>query len=221
MDRAEEQYREVRTKITMLKSAANRSLKPEAGLQFASVYARLIGIHAGVASSPAQEQRGADGKDNALAVDVGLNVYAFCRGRQGEIERLPENYRIRLVDNLARHRMKNFRLDQERCRISPVAGSDHNGLTSLRKMVGLDLGERTRSSDTGNTSIPKLVASPGVERRPTQRRLPLAVGRAGMLTLARYVTLVCNLKSLHRASNIHFRHALDRIAEANVAHFCF
>src|ERR1700736_3159856 len=107
--------------------------------------------------------------------------------------------------------MKNFRLDQERCRISPVAGCDHDGLPSLRKMVCLDLGERTRSSNTGNSSIPKLVAGPGVERRPTQCGLPLAVGRARMLTFARYVALVCNLKSLHRASNIHFRHALDRI----------
>src|SRR3981081_3297687 len=97
------------------------------------VYARLIGIHAGVAGSPAQEQRGADGKDNALAVDVGLNVYAFCRGRQGEIERLPENYRIRLVDNLARHGMKNFRLDQDRGRISPVAGGNQVGCPPLEK----------------------------------------------------------------------------------------
>src|SRR3982074_974048 len=113
MDRAEEQYREVRTKITMLKSAANKSLKPEAGLQFASVYARLIGIHASVASSPAPEQRGADGKDNVSAVDVCTN-FATLRGRrQGEVERLPENYRIRLVNSLARHGMKGVRLDQE------------------------------------------------------------------------------------------------------------
>src|SRR6202022_4136323 len=109
-----------------------------------------------------------------------------------------------------------FRLDQERCRVRPVAGCDCDGLPSLRKMVCLDLGERTWSSDTGNSSIPKLVTGSGVERCPTQRSFPLAVRRARMLTFARYVTLVCNLKSLHRASNIHFRHALDRIAEANV-----
>src|SRR3979411_3136803 len=54
--RAQGQYREVPTKITTRKGQTkkrSKSLKTEAGFEFATVYARLIRIHAGVAGGPA------------------------------------------------------------------------------------------------------------------------------------------------------------------------
>src|SRR5262249_30128720 len=102
-------------------------------------------------------------------------------------------------------------------RIGPVESCGCNGLTALQEGVVFYLCKRTRTCDTGHAGVMELVTESCVERGRCDTRLPLAIGRAGMLLLARYVALVLHLKGFYCTANIHIGQILHGIAYADIA----
>src|SRR6202041_892956 len=123
------------------------SLETVSRLEVATVHLGLIRIDSGVATGPTQKQLGTYWKDNHLSIQFCLNAYTFGDRGQNEVETFAKDHWVRLVNNLADHRMDYFRLQQESRRIGPIAGRDCVGLFAMREMVGLDFSEGAWSSD--------------------------------------------------------------------------
>ena len=84
-----------------------------AGLEFTSIDPGLIVVSSGVAISPTEKKIRTQWENNSSAVDLGFNAHAFGRRWECKVQRLPENHRIGLADNVAFHGMKHLRFQQK------------------------------------------------------------------------------------------------------------
>src|SRR5713226_2121734 len=112
--------------------------------------------------------------------------------------------------------MEYLGFQQESGRVRPITSRRHNRLPALREAFRFDFREGTGPGNARSPGISELVSCSGVEGCGTDRRFPFAVGRARMLTFARHVTPVLDLKCFHRAAYIHGGHVLYRISYANI-----
>ena len=151
-------------------------MKFVSGLEFTSIDPGLIVVSSGVAISPTEKKIRTQWENNSSAVDLGFNAHAFGRRWECKVQRLPENHRIGLADNVAFHGMKHLRFQQKSGGIGPVPGGNVYAATSIGKAVVLDLGERARPRNTRRSGIAEFISRPGIEGSGTNRRLPLPIG---------------------------------------------
>lgn len=85
------------------------SLKTVSRLEVAAVHHRLIPIDSGVAIRPTQKQRGAEREDNHLPIQFRFNAHALGGRGQSEVQAFSKDHWVRLVNDLADHRVDYFR----------------------------------------------------------------------------------------------------------------
>ena len=96
-----------------LSKASFDSAELIAGFQFAAIILGLVPVDYRMAIRPPQKEIRAQREHNRISLDLGFNARAFRRGRQAEVQRMPENYRVSLSHHVAGHGMNHFSLHQE------------------------------------------------------------------------------------------------------------
>src|SRR5207248_9872100 len=136
-------------------------------------------------------------------------------GRQGEVQGLPEDYRIRLTHIGVDRRTKNFGFEKEGGGIRPVQRGRGDDATSLVVAAGIDPGERTWPRDARSSHIAVFVVRPSVHGYRGGVRFPKSVRRTWSLAIAGHVSLVHHLKGPHRTADVQIASGIHRVANAD------
>jgi hypothetical protein len=155
--------------------AAHKLLKSVPWLELASVKLRPIPVRTDGATSPTQEQRRTERKENALAVDIRFDGDSFNRCRQCEAQLSSKNHGIEFVRHLGHRPVAHFSLHQESSCIGPVAGRDGDRLAAIGRPFRFDSGECTWAGNARNSYITEFITRTGVEGCRSESRFPPAI----------------------------------------------